>query len=563
MLKGLYDKDGNNDFIITNNKTIDITEYTKNMNIICGSFICLDNNKIIIEKESNDLIFGTLCLHSKVTYGTTKSGTVRRKFIPHNSKYPEFIVGSKKQSQSCGAYVSIKFEKWEINQPIGIIVDYFGDIGNIETEKNFYKRYLTCNWKKNIILKNTISNYLNDITPNRIDLTNNYIISVDPKGCVDIDDAFHIEKVENNYIIGIHIADVSSYILENSEMDIEIKKRSESIYLNKSQYNMIPDELSLNYISLKKNKISRAYSLILNIDTNGDIIKYDFKKSLIKVAENMSYEEVDVILKNKSNSSIVELYNIINKIYKKKKNIQYIENYDSHKLIELLMILTNYYAGMELFKKYKNNALMRKHKGCKNSDNKDSIINLYNMEKAEYCFAEGDFKHNGLEEEYYTHFTSPIRRYADIIVHRMLYGNYKTNNYDIYNMNLVQKKINKIQREYDTVEKLFELKEIKETCITSGQIIGIKNKLILVKLDKLNIDVEIDLIPNKLKNVVKIIKDLANVITIENIETQKNITFKLLQQVEVIIGLTMKLNKKINCKIINPDTINIYHNFYL
>jgi exosome complex exonuclease DIS3/RRP44 len=345
-MEGIYTRKDNKDFIITSNNKIEITDKVSKMKkpILIGSkIINIENTKDIkIIEESKDLIFGILSLSSKVTYGSTKSGGTRRKFIPYNSNYPEFIVGSNKSSQPYDIYASIKFDKWEVNIPVGSIYEYYGELGDIKAESIFFEKYAMSSWKRNFVFNE--QDYLEDLTPKRQNITDKYIISIDPDGCIDIDDAFHIIKNNNTniYEVGIHIADVTSFIKENSYLDKEIQKRSESIYLKNKQINMIPDILSIDYMSLKKNKNSRAYSLILKIKEDGNIIDYNFIKSTIKVKENLSYEEADKILKDEKNNNLQELYKLMIKVQKNRKSSTLTEiitedknKYDSHKLVEV------------------------------------------------------------------------------------------------------------------------------------------------------------------------------------------------------------------------------------
>lgn len=590
MIEGTYYREQKKDYLITKDKIVEITEIIEKAKMKiklisnCEILIQKDNDdyKVIITKESNDIIFGVLHTSSNISYGSTKSGGIRKKFTPYNNNYPDFIVGTTKKNNSFDMLVSIKFDKWELNNPIGKILDYYGEIGDFKMESIFYEKYATSLWKKNLIIDE--KNYLIDLTPDRVDLTDKQIISIDPDGCIDIDDAFHISKInDDEYELGIHIADVSSYIPENSELDLEIKKRCETIYLPKKQINMIPDDLSIKHMSLIKNKKSRAFSLltIININT-GEIKSYKFTKSWIIVKSNYTYDEINKIIN--SNKYISNIFTIVDKVHRKRENstVKFScslnnENCDSHKLVEVLMIIANSLAAERLYQYYKTNAIVRKHKGYKNKSSdaniKNKLINLYNMERAEYSLAEDDCGHVALGEDKYTHFTSPIRRYFDILVHRMLYKidkdeykNEKNENIikDLYKINQTQKKLNNIYRESFIITKLFKLnKQNIESVEVDGIILGINNTIILIKIDKLELCTELNLLPDKLNHLVEVDNKTPDVLKLKNKETNEQIELTLELNIKLELSITQKTVKKLNCKIIEPEMQYIYNSFDL
>jgi ribonuclease R len=224
---------------------------------------------------------------------------------------------------------------------------------------------------------------------------------------------------------------------------------------------------------------------------------------------------------------------------------------------------------------YKEKSLMRKHKGYINQSNINQsnnvndlkIINLYNMEKSEYSFAVDNFEHVGLGEKYYTHFTSPIRRYADILVHRMIYDIENKNNninidmFKINYLNFIKYKLNKIQRDFLIISKLNELKKQDiESEEVEAVIVGIDENRILVRINKLDICTEINLVPYKIKHLIKIENDFGtNITTFINVETNNKISLKLLDKILILISITMKSKKKLHCKITNPNIDFIYY----
>ncbi|EPR79693.1 Exoribonuclease II [Spraguea lophii 42_110] len=363
-----------------------------------------------------------------------------------------------------------------------------------------------------------------DLYPNRYNFTDETVFSVDPVGCTDIDDCLHIKNVKkenNEYIeIGVHIADVSHFILKNDELDKEAFEKSTTIYLPESRIEMLPEELSADYCSLVANKERLTYSVIFKIynyqwmeedkeiDNNINLdIKYAVTKGIIKSRKSFSYGKAQQILDSKNNknkyySCLLNLNKISRILRNKRMNMgalelsrdsySYVQNnckeksteninfekkeiIEANRLIEEFMLLTNICISKFIYNYFPTESLLRRHPTLteesleelkniffKNKHeekiNKDihnlniqennknrNDYNLYiknllhtidhnsislfkslltrTMNQAIY-FSSGstdynNFYHFGLATNIYTHFTSPIRRYSDIIVHRI------------------------------------------------------------------------------------------------------------------------------------------------
>ena len=102
----------------------------------------------------------------------------------------------------------------------------------------------------------------------------------------------------NNFEIGIHIADVTHYVKENTLLDKEAKSRATSVYLSDRVVPMLPETLSNDLCSLNPNEDKNVFSVLVEIDSKSNIINTEFTKSLIKSDERMSYEEAQFVLKN-------------------------------------------------------------------------------------------------------------------------------------------------------------------------------------------------------------------------------------------------------------------------
>ena len=325
----------------------------------------------------------------------------------------------------------------------------------------------------------------------RKDISNKIIVSIDPKTSKDMDDAICVEKKGDNYLLNVSIADVSSYIQMDSELDNEAIQRSTSIYYLNTVIPMLPFNLSDNLCSLNPYELKKCISCDMLFDSNGNLIKYDVYPSIIKSHAKLNYDEVNDyfnngVKNNQYNSELYKLLDIANELHQKirKNNIKngYIsfnikepkiivdnnnkpidviikQQGEAQKMIEDFMISAN--ECVTLFanknkipfiyrihnkpelKKYNNFLIETKKLNINlkfdyNSLNPLSLSNLLNenkininyeilnkialgmMNKAKYSL--DNIGHFGLALQNYTHFTSPIRRYADLIVHRLLWA---------------------------------------------------------------------------------------------------------------------------------------------
>ncbi len=324
---------------------------------------------------------------------------------------------------------------------------------------------------------------------NRIDLRQKNIITIDPVDAKDFDDALSIETNEKgNYSIGVHIADVSYYVNEKSAIDSEALSRGNSVYFVGKAIPMLPEKLSNEICSLKPNVDRLTYSVFFEITPRGRIVNHKISKTIINSKRRFTYEEVQEIIENGNGefSQEIILLNKIAKILRQKRvkegSIEFFtpevsfeldENgkpvsilkkqiKESNMLVEEFMLLANKTIAKEIIKLnrpfiyrihdypdaekikefsrfvrslgYSFNPDTRKVSGQFHSlmeqvkgKEEESIVNelaIRSMAKAVY--SPKNIGHYGLGFKFYTHFTSPIRRYSDLIVHRLLFK-YKTN----------------------------------------------------------------------------------------------------------------------------------------
>lgn len=540
-----------------------------------GNIYEISTNKII--KKNTTKVCGTIDVKSNVIYGYNKKKHPKKKCYI-DCGFEKNIIGFIPIQQfiySKNIYAILNYSN-EIS-----LCDIIGYIGDYESEKKYIKSKCISNWDSNEKYK------LKDITinskiNNRVDLTNKKIFSIDPPNCRDIDDAIHIEKIEHNiYEIGIHIVDVSDIIEMDSKLDNEISKRGKTIYLQDETINMIPDEI-MNELSLVENKTRKTFSTIFNIDyETGNIINYHFCKSLIKNSKNMTYDEAQNQIDKKKNTDLHDIFMIGQKIYNKmyvevetNENIMR-KTYDVHTMIEILMIITNMVVAETIVKKYPENVVLR------TQNKNDKIIKisydfmnnkfyekyiLLNKNRAMYVVGLSDIGHADMQLKYYTHFTSPLRRYIDIINHRLLYGAindekkiYQDNYLDICMeyYNTLYKWYNYHERYYNNIDKIFEIYKNENNKKVNGNIIGFienDNVYAIVYISQLDNIFPVIILS---KHARKIIEYEMNS---EYFKYVSNVDFKLslFDNIVVEICICILSKNKIHIKLIDPDPYVMY-----
>ncbi|PIP13858.1 MAG: ribonuclease R [bacterium (Candidatus Stahlbacteria) CG23_combo_of_CG06-09_8_20_14_all_34_7] len=314
----------------------------------------------------------------------------------------------------------------------------------------------------------------------RKDLRNEFVFTIDPVDAKDFDDAVSIEKKDGNYRIGVHIADVSYFVKENSLLDKEAYKRGTSVYLIDKTVPMLPEKLSNEICSLKEREDRFTFTCEFTLNQMGKTTDYAIFPSVIKSKKRFTYEEAEKVIDGDEKSKLkdylmlmidaterMKKYSIENNridfdipeieiILSDKKEpilIREKKHLKTHKMVEHFMVAANNIVSEHLFKKTKR-TIYRSHpepdmekldslrialksygyrllntsprsiqnliEKSEKTDNGFVIreMILRSMMKAKYSTSnEG---HYGLGLDYYTHFTSPIRRYPDLIVHRQL-----------------------------------------------------------------------------------------------------------------------------------------------
>ena len=291
------------------------------------------------------------------------------------------------------------------------------------------------------------------------DLCHLNVFTIDGSDTLDFDDALSVDFLDDHIQVGIHITDVSSVIDSNSILEDEALLRGSSLYLPRRQVPMFPPELSHERLSLKKDVRRQALSLLVNFDTNGDIFDYRFIPSIIKVKEQLTYDQVNSIYETGKDTIYHHLY----KLALKRKRIRVEQgalilslpelniSVDKNSVINLslvsqetpsrmivseMMILYNWLAARFC----RDNRIPTIYRGQKEPSEK---LPLEETGYVYYVFRQRrkihplvidvePLPHAGLGLDSYINVTSPIRRYFDLISQRQML-NFMARGVPVYN----------------------------------------------------------------------------------------------------------------------------------
>ncbi len=506
-----------------------------------GDIVELDDEKkeiTKIVKRATHKVVGVLLLDSKRKYGVYKEKLLYL-FKPCVPNYPDFYVTSKYENLNEKKYVYIEFAEWN-NYLRGNIIDYIGTVGTKEGEYNYLKYINGLNGIKDLkIDKKKIENdkvYNEEFQKKCKSKENNnhyyQLFSIDPVGCKDIDDAFHfkvLNEEEELYEIGVHIAYTWSYFKEDIEKYFKLfSERVSTFYGYNKNVDMIPKEYSENISSLIEKSYKNVLSIVFKIKNNM-IINYEIGLNVGYIYKNYDYESVNKINKNKNDLSkrecmLMEFMEISKNIFK----THIVE--DSHKLVEYWMVYANSIMANECVKRYKDKCILRVQEVKKNVNKKENIdIELQNFLKI-YCgesalYQRYDIENDEInyhqnivefikEKDYYTHYTSPIRRFCDMYIHGLitnLYSDEMLHNIDyeymINHMNKINKNMRKYQNQSKIIDLLFKYVDKDEYIInSSGYImeINVEKNGMKVYFPEFGFILKRELVNRKFKSIVEI-----------------------------------------------------------
>ena len=468
-------------------------------------------------------MIGILKLNSKIQYGKSKNNIPYCLFIPynHNTKKNILVASNLKKKTYIDHFITIDINKENDNTIYGIIKKNIGPVNDYSSNKKFILL------KNNIIKNNltySISNYdYNDF--NNLEFT----YSIDPTNSKDIDDAFSFQ----NNILEIHITD-----LTNLNIDIHNLLDISFTFYDDQNINMLPEELSEDKYSLIHNNNRYVISLIINLVSK----EYYFKRQIINVKKNLSYEEADnLIFKDEIWKDLIL-----------KSNSFFGNVFDSHTLIEQFMIFYNSKFNELLSNK---NFPIRIHKGLKiinNKINNEKLIKKICYHSANYISNNNnDDYHQGLQIYKYTHASSPLRRVIDLINQKIAYNNL---NLDInYICEKVNERLVDHKRCYNEIKLLNLLDEIKNSEREFTSYIVDYDTKIKIYIEELDIINNVELFNRKINSILDI-KKVDNQIIIKN--GSKQVTINLFDKIRVktsILNYENNLFDKIKFYFIEPD----------
>ena len=463
----------------------------------------------------------------------------------------------------------------------------------------------------------------------RRDLRQDIIFTIDGEDAKDLDDAIHVEKLPNgNYRLDVHIADVSNYVREKTELDKEAYLRGTSIYMLGRVIPMLPRELSNGICSLNAGEDRFTLSCSMEITPKAKVVSSDIYKAVIRVTERMSYTDVQKIL-DRSDEKILKRYEkyishfdlmaeLANILKDKRRENGYLnldipeskiildengyaievkkyETYFANEIIEQFMLIANETVA-ERFYWLQAPFIYRNHEAPDLDKVKDLNKTLYNfgykikISKEEIIYPnefakildevkgkeeekvvsniilrtlrvakyEAENKgHFGIASKYYCHFTSPIRRYPDLFIHRIISKyleiNYMVNDFWVkkYEKRAEKRAENCSERERVAAKVEREAEDIKKAEFMESKI-GEEYEGIVSSVTNFGIFVELD---NTVEGLIRYEK-LGDEYFIYNEETRQAIgensgkVYKIGDKVKIRVAYANKLIRQIDFEIL-------------
>ncbi len=434
--------------------------------------------------------------------GTLHHDDNRYYVIPDDQRFPGSVQVSLKGIKHIqpGDKVVVEIEKWAQGKRIsrGKVVEHIGPPGSFRTEQLTFKHKfdLPGEHPQEVMKELETIPGEEDILrlaeeQGRADLSNLEMVTIDDEQARDFDDAVSLEKPDPGvFRLGVHIADVSQYVRQGKPLDREALKRGTSIYLVERAIHMLPPMLSEKICSLQAGKNRLAVSALMDIDEDGNLLNVQFKTSLIRVTERLSYQQVENYLagakqsnhfENDSVADMIDQMVCLADILRKRRmergsldldipearieideegvplSVEKRQMGRSESLIEEFMVYCNEAVAEHLNKNklpciYRIHAvptgeklaslretltlmnvkaiarikeLKPKHlkhllENSKGEKTEKLVRYLILRSLPQACYSASNEGHFGLASGCYCHFTSPIRRYPDLVVHRIL-----------------------------------------------------------------------------------------------------------------------------------------------
>ena len=549
--------------------------------------------------------------------------------VPDNTRFGSdiFIPKGKSMGAVAGHKVVVEVTSYgkKDKKPEGRVVEIIGHINDPGTDiLSIVKAYdMPVEFSEKIMhqVENVAKEVSDADMAGRMDLRDWTMVTIDGEDAKDLDDAVSLFMDGDNYVLGVHIADVSNYVQEHSALDVEALKRGTSVYLVDRVIPMLPHALSNGICSLNEAQNRLTLSCIMTINPKGEVIDHKIAETVIKTNRRMTYTNVKKILEDKDPEvmeeykelvpmfeKMAELASILRKRRMKRGSIDFdfpetkvilndkgepidIKPYDRNvatKLIEDFMLIANETVASHFFwqeipfvyrthdnpdtekihklSTFINNFGYSLHIGADEVHPKElqkllekiegtdeealiSRLTLRSMKQARYTTA--CTGHFGLAASYYCHFTSPIRRYPDLQIHRIiketLRGRMNAKRIEHYESILdeVAKQSSQMERRADEAER--ETIKLKK-CEYMAKHVGEEFEGVISGVTEWGFFVEL---PNTVEGLVRVteLKDDFYQFyedTYELVGEVTNKRYKLGQKVKVIVDSTDKLMRTID-----------------
>ncbi len=457
-------------------------------------------------------MIGRLVLSSRNLYKIEHNKKIvsARKCHILSEKSEDVLVPTSKEFNPKDIYIKLNNQN-QIDQILG-------NVGDFDDDLNIYYHFFTKDWlsnKKYLELWEKSNFNINfDLTNNLFERKEYYkqVITIDPFGSVDLDDGFSFDHDQLNYYLDIHIADPVSYFDFTNEYMVkifnELINRINTCYIPNSKgsnkpTHLLPEHFVQIVSLLENNKTTRAISFCFEINKLTKEIKFNLQFTNLHNIKNKTYEQFDLELNtNKDNvkTNFINLIDILVKSINLKYNKLNLSNNISHELIEVFMILVNYYGGV--FLKNNNRKFIVREQEKVNTNINLNLIpdyckNFLNY-SANYVILSDetlsdktqDIEHYALGIKNYTHVSSPMRRVIDMLNHLEIYG-IETNILDSININKINNEIRlqkRLSNSYDLINILNKTNTFK------AFVLDIKNNKeivnVLLVLTPINTDLD-------------------------------------------------------------------------
>lgn len=365
------------------------------------TFSCIDSIFSLINSPTRDAEYltGVLILDDNKSYGRNKNNKrLMYRCVPSNKRLPDFIVpydiSLKFNKKQTNKFILFRFKEWNIisNHPIGVIIETIGNVDDISSifTYNLYSKRLNHVMK---LFTNETKQICNNYSTIKSNIIDTYTFSIDPKNCIDYDDAFSIKYSNHEYVVSVYIADVVSNIDRFNLWDL-FTERVSTIYLPDRRLPMIPQLFSETFCSLKENHTKPTMRIDFYLNQDGSFIDMKDNISFVQtvINKNFIYEEQN-LLDDTAYKLLLQLTQLSQPT---------IDN--SHDLVSYWMLKSNHSCA-----RYMNLLKQGIFRVSQPTDFSLNQLCEWNNISSQYQSYGIDFVCD------YTHITSPIRRIVDIL----------------------------------------------------------------------------------------------------------------------------------------------------